>query len=134
MSDFLPTFNACCNTLSAVLLFSGYRAIKRGKRQLHARLMGSALLTSCLFLAGYITRLTLHGTTKLSRRWTRHLSHDPRDAHRACRQPDRMLVPLTLVRALKSNFEAHKRVARITLPIWLYVSMTGVVIYVFLYT
>ena len=133
MSDFLPTFNACCNALSAILLFSGYRAIKRGKRQLHARLMGSALLTSCLFLAGYITRLTLHGTTRYQGAG-RGIYLTILGTHTVLAASLIALVPLTLVRALKSNFEAHKRVARITLPIWLYVSMTGVVIYVFLYT
>ena len=133
MIELLPKFNACFNGLSALLLLGGFVAIKKGKQQLHARFMGTALLTSTLFLVGYITRLAITGTTHYDGAG-RGIYLAILASHTVLAASLLVLVPLTLVRALRGRFEAHKKIARITLPIWFYVSVTGVVIYFFLYT
>ncbi len=133
MIEFLPHSNAFFNGLSALLLLGGFVAIKKGRKQLHARFMVTALVTSSLFLAGYITRLVIAGTTHYGGAG-RGIYLAILASHILLAASLLVLVPLTLVRALRSRFEAHKRIARITLPIWFYVSVTGVVIYVFLYS
>jgi len=130
--EFLPTFNACFNGLSALLLLGGFVAIKKGNKQLHARFMCAALVTSTLFLVGYITRLAMTGTTHYDGAG-RSIYLAILGTHTVLAASLLVLVPLTLVRALRGRFDAHKKIARITLPIWFYVSVTGVVIYFFLY-
>jgi putative membrane protein len=134
LADLLPSFNAALNGTSAVLLVLGFRAIRDGHRDRHRALMLAALLSSALFLVGYLTRVALTGThafpgTGLAR--TLYLlllaSHT---IFAAAAAP---MILRTLFLALRDRVPDHRRLARLTLPIWLYVSVTGVAVYVVLY-
>ena len=133
---FFPALNACLNGTSAVLIGAGYYCIKSGRRESHKRFMLTAFVTSTLFLASYLYyHLVLRaGVT--------HFQGDGiwRPVYFAILLSHTFLavvvVPfilVTLYRALKGNFARHKAVARWTFPIWLYVSVTGVVIFLMLY-
>jgi uncharacterized membrane protein YozB (DUF420 family) len=133
---FFPALNATLNGASAVLIGAGYYCIKTERREAHKRLMLTAFVTSALFLISYLYyHLVLRaGVTHFQGTgiwrpiyFTILLTHTVLAA---------VVVPfilVTLYRALKGNFTRHKAVARWTFPIWLYVSVTGVVIYVMLY-
>ena len=137
MIQHLPTINAWLNGLSAALLVSGYVSIRRGNRERHKRLMIGAVGVSALFLASYLTYHLLKAgvVTRYARQdWTRPLYLAVLASHTLLAAATPFLVALTLVRAAKGDFERHRKIARITFPIWLYVSITGVVIYLMLYT
>ncbi|MEE8104382.1 MAG: DUF420 domain-containing protein [Planctomycetota bacterium] len=130
----LPTLNATLNSVAALLLLSGYLAIRRGKRELHAKLMTGAFLVSTAFLISYIT---YHATTL-------HTKYEGEGAMRTVYLVVLVshiilavaVVPLVLItmwRARKKDFARHRRIARITFPIWVYVSVTGVLVYLMLY-
>jgi uncharacterized membrane protein YozB (DUF420 family) len=130
----LPLLNAILNSLSAVLLCSGYIAIRRRCVSLHKTCMLMAFATSTLFLISYLTYhyhvgskpFTAQGNIRLVY-FTILISHTILAA---------VIVPLvllTLTRAWKAQWTRHRRLARWTLPLWLYVSVTGVVIYLMLY-
>jgi putative membrane protein len=129
----LPGFNAACNATSAALLLLGYRAIRRKEIAAHMRFMLAALTSSAFFLAGYIAHHALHGDTKFAGEGAVRtayfillISHILLSA---------VVLPFilsTLYFALSGRFSIHRRVARVTLPIWLYVSVTGVMVYGFL--
>jgi putative membrane protein len=130
----LPLLNAFLNSLSAVLLCSGYIAIRRRCVLLHKTCMLTACFTSALFLISYLTYhyhvgskpFTGQGSIRLVY-FTILISHTILAA---------VIVPLvllTLTRAWKAQWIRHQRLARWTLPLWLYVSVTGVVIYLMLY-
>ncbi len=134
LGELLPPVNASLNATSAVLLWLGWRAIRGGHRERHRALMLSALGTSALFLAGYLTRVALTGTHRFP--GTGLL----RGAYLALLGSHTILAAVALplvLRALwlawKGRFESHRRVARVTFPVWMYVSVTGVVVYVMLY-
>ena len=130
----LGGINACFNALSASLLLVGFVAIKRGRRELHRACMLGAVVASALFLAGYLTRAALHGTRRFEGAdWARDLYFAILVPHMILAVAVVPLVGFTLYRALRGRFEAHRRLARITYPIWLYVSVTGVVVYGMLY-
>jgi putative membrane protein len=132
--EHLPTLNALLNSTSALCLCAGYLAIRQGRRELHIRLMVGALAASVLFLASYLTYHWLHGSTRYSRHdWTRPLYFAVLLSHTVLAVVNVPLVILTVVRAARKRFDAHKRIARWTLPIWLYVCVTGVVVYLMLY-
>lgn len=128
--SFMPAINASLNALAATLLVAGYRAIKRRDRQLHQRLMVSAFCASSLFLVGYVAYHYVHGDTKFT-------GVGPiRIAYFAILISHVLLsmaiVPMALASfyyAYRERFVTHAKVARILFPIWLYVSVTGVVIY-----
>lgn len=130
----LPPLNAALNALSAALLATGYALIRAGRRRAHRTCMLAAFVSSTFFLASYLAYHYQVGSvrfegTGLGRAayFAILLSHTTLAA---------AMVPLilvTLVRALGQRFEAHRRIARWTLPIWAYVSVTGVVIYWMLY-
>jgi uncharacterized membrane protein YozB (DUF420 family) len=130
----LPAIDALLNATSAVFLTLGYILIRRKNIRAHKACMLAAVATSTLFLACYLTYHYFHGTTRFTGqgalRWVYFsilVSHTILAA---------LIVPLVLVtlyRALRERFEKHKRIARWTLPIWLYVSVTGVVVYWMLY-
>jgi len=135
LSD-LPAINATLNATSAVLLSLGYYFIRRRAITAHKRCMIGAFATSTLFLISYLiyhlpgrfgsVRFTGSGEVRIVY-FTILISHTILAA---------VIVPLvltTLSRAWKAQFEKHKRIARWTLPLWLYVSVTGVVIYWMLY-
>lgn len=132
--NILPMINACLNALSTILLLTGYFFIRRGNQEAHRACMGSAFLVSIVFLISYLVHHALagivyypgHGASRIFY-LTVLFTHTPLA----------MLVPvlaiITILRARRRDFEAHKKIARITLPIWLYVSVTGVLVYFMLY-
>ena len=130
----LPAFNAGLNALSAVLLFTGWRLILARRRAAHRACMLAALGSSSLFLASYlyyhsqVGSIRFQGTGLLRGLYLAILvSHSLLAA---------LIVPLvafTLAHALRGRFADHRRLARLTLPLWGYVSVTGVVIYWMLY-
>ena len=131
----LPAINATFNGLSAVFLTAGFIAIKRGHKLAHRNCMISAFVTSVVFLGCY---LTYHATVKtvthfVDPAWFRPIYLTILLTHTLLAVVIVPLILLTLWRAKKQNFEAHKKIARWTWPLWLYVSVTGVVIYLLLY-
>jgi putative membrane protein len=133
LSD-LPTVDAALNATSAALLTLGYVFIRRGNVRAHKTCMLSAVGTSALFLACYLTYHYFHGTT----RFTGHGAVRPvyftiLISHTVLAAAIVPLVVTTLYRALRGRFALHRRIARWTLPAWLYVSVTGVVVYWMLY-
>ena len=130
--SFVPAVNAGLNALSAVLLVSGFFAIRSGRRELHKRLMVSAFASSAVFLVGYVLYHAVHGDTRYEGSM-RGLYLAILASHIVL---SLVIVPGALTifwRAYRGEFERHKRVARVVLPIWLYVSVTGVVIYFMLH-
>jgi len=132
--DKLPTLNAVLNSLSAVLLVSGYVAIRRGHRDVHMRCMLGALTASVLFLISYLTYHYAHRMTRYPHHdWRRPVYLAILGTHTVLAAVNVPLVIMTVTRAAKKRFDAHRRIARWTLPVWLYVSVTGVVVYLMLY-
>lgn len=130
----LPTVDATLNTTSAVLLSLGYFFIRRKNIQAHKACMIGATATSTLFLACYLTYHFFHGTTRFAGTGgVRTLYLSILGTHTILAAAIVPLVIVTLYRALTKRFDRHKRIARWTLPIWLYVSVTGVVVYWMLY-
>ena len=132
--SYLPSVNAVLNSLSALLLLVGYLFIRRGKVWAHRLFMLSALTASTLFLISYLTYHFQVGSVPFQGQgWIRWIYFTILISHTILAAVIVPLVLLTLFRALKGNFERHKRIARWTLPLWLYVSVTGVVVYLMLY-
>jgi putative membrane protein len=130
----LPTVNASLNALSAILAVAGWRAIRAGRRERHRALMLSALTCSALFLAGYLTRLALTGTHRFPGGGALRAAYLALlGSHTLLAAAALPLVLITLSLALRERFQAHRRLARWTFPIWAYVSVTGVVVYLVLY-
>ncbi len=130
----LPTVNAVLNASSAVLLACGFAAIRSGRREVHKRFMLAACATSALFLAGYLTRIALTGTHRFpGEGWLRAAYLVILGSHTVLAALTLPLVARTLFLSLGERFPEHRRIARWTLPVWMYVSVTGVVVYVMLY-
>ncbi|HYS81343.1 MAG TPA: DUF420 domain-containing protein [Anaeromyxobacteraceae bacterium] len=134
VGEILPSVNAGLNATCAVLLFLGWRAVRRGDRALHRKLMLAACASSVLFLAGYFTRIALTGMHRFPG------SGALRATYLSVLASHTLLAALTLPLALRTlqlslgeRFPEHRRIARLTFPIWIYVSVTGVVVYVLLY-
>jgi putative membrane protein len=133
MSD-LPAVNACLNGLSAVFLVAGYLQIRRKNQLAHERCMLAAVVTSTLFLICYVVYHANAGRTVFK---------NPPEfrpyylalllSHTILAVVILPLVLVTLTRAFKRRFESHRKIARWTWPIWMYVSVTGVIIYLLLY-
>jgi len=133
---FFPALNAFLNGTSAVLIGAGYYCIKSGRREAHKRLMLTAFVTSTLFLISYLYyHLVLRaGVTHFKGEGIlRPVYFAILLSHTFLAVVVVPFILVTLYRALKGNFVRHKAIARWTFPIWLYVSVTGVVIYVLLY-
>ena len=130
----LPALNATLNALATLFLVTGYVCIRRGRRDLHKRFMLAALGTSALFLTSYVVYHARAGSRPFSGEGVIRVVYFailiPHVVLAALVLP---LALVTMVRGLRSQFDRHVRIARWTLPIWLYVSVTGVVIYVMLY-
>jgi putative membrane protein len=130
----LPLVNATLNGTSAVLLAAGYMLIRRRQIKQHRVCMLSAFLLSTLFLISYVVYHTYAGSTSFAGQgWIRPVYFTILISHITLAA---VVVPLaltTLLRTWQNTFDRHRRIARWTLPIWLYVSITGVVIYVMLY-
>ena len=136
----LPLVNACLNGLSTVLLTAGFVFIKRGNKIAHRNCMITALLTSTVFLVCYLTyhyqMKQVYGaahTRFLDPVWFRPIYLTILLTHLLGAFAIVPLVIMTTTRALRERFDAHKRIARWTWPVWMYVSVTGVGIYLFLY-
>lgn len=133
LSD-LPAVNATLNSASALLLAAGYFFIRRGKIAAHRRCMVAALTTSALFLTSYLIYHYNVGSVPFpGRGWIRVVYFSILITHTILAAVIVPLVLVTLTRALREDFVRHRRIARWTLPLWFYVSVTGVVVYVMLY-
>ena len=130
----LPHVNAGLNATSAVLLASGYYFIRRGRVNAHLRCMIAALVVSCVFLASYLTYHYNHGSTRFTGQgMIRPVYFAILLTHTVLAVVIVPLVILTVRRAWRGQFDRHSRVARWTLPLWAYVSVTGVLVYLLLY-
>ena len=130
----LPSINAALNTLSAVFLFSGYLFIRRRNIKAHRVCMLSAFVCSTVFLVCYLTYHYQVGSVPFKGQGQIRLVYFTiLITHTILAAAIVPLVLITLNRALKERFESHRRIARWTFPIWLYVSVTGVVVYWMLY-
>lgn len=133
-TEMLPTINAILNGLCAVLLSLGYGFIRRGNMRVHKRFMITAFGVSVLFLISYLIYHAQAGSTAFTGRgWIRPVYFFILITHIILAAAIVPLAIITLIRALRERFARHKRIARWTLPIWLYVSVTGVLVYVMLY-
>ena len=130
----LPTINASLNALSAVLVFLGWRAIRARKVPVHWQLMVSATATSVAFLTFYLIRFSLTGVHRYpATDWTRTLYLVVLTSHTLLAATVPFLVGASLYLAARKRFDRHRRIARLTFPVWLYVSVTGVIVYFMLY-
>jgi len=132
--SYLPTVNAVLNSASALLLVAGYLFIRSKKVLAHKLCMLSAFTTSTLFLISYLSYHYQVGSVPFKGQgWIRTVYFTVLISHTILAVTIVPLVLITLSRALKGSFDRHKRIARWTLPIWLYVSVTGVIVYWMLY-
>jgi putative membrane protein len=130
----LPSVNAALNSLSAVFLITGYYFIKSKRIGAHRACMLSALVSSTLFLISYLVYHYQVGSVPFKGQgWMRTVYFAILLTHTILAAAVVPLALITLRRALKQRFAAHRRIARWTFPIWLYVSVTGVVVYWMLY-
>ena len=136
----LPAINASLNGLSAIFLTAGFIFIRRKNIAAHRRCMISAFVTSCVFLACYLTYHTYLGVV-LHQGPTRFVNPPAFRpvylaillSHTVLAMVVAPMILVTLSRALRERFDQHKRIARWTWPLWMYVSVTGVLIYLLLY-
>ncbi len=130
----LPAVNACLNATSIVLLSLGYGFIRRGRRQQHRACMLAALCTSALFLLGYLSRMALTGTHRFPGSGPLKTFYlGLLTSHMILAVAVLPLILMALRLALQGRFAAHKRLTRWAFPIWYYVSVTGVLVYIMLY-
>jgi len=126
----LPTLNAFLNGVSAILLVGGYVSIRRRRIETHKKFMLAAFTTSCLFLVSYLTYHFQIGSKHFEGQGLiRPVYFSILISHTILAASIVPLVIMTLKRAWKGSFEGHAYIARRTLPIWIYVSVTGVVVY-----
>ncbi len=130
----LPLINAILNSITTVLLLCGFAAIKSDNKDLHRKFMIAALTTSTLFLACYLTHKFTMGPTRFTGEGgIRTVYFVILITHTILAIVNLPMIIWAVVLAAKGNFERHKKVARWAYPIWLYVSVTGVLVYLFLY-
>lgn len=133
----IPTLNAALNATATVLITAGFIFIKQRKIELHRACMLTAGVVSALFLAGYVTHKVLmrgvHTPFGGEGAALRALYYTMLISHIVLAIAIAYLVPRTFLFAIRGNYETHKRWARFTFPIWYYVSVTGVLVYFFLY-
>ena len=133
LSD-LPAVNACLNGASTLFLALGYIYIKKGRQEAHRNCMVSALITSTLFLACYLYYHYFAGrTTFQNPQWFRPIYLVILLTHTVLAMVIVPMVLVTVIQAIRQRWESHKKIARWTWPIWMYVSVTGVLIYFLLY-
>jgi uncharacterized membrane protein YozB (DUF420 family) len=134
MLRFFPTINAILNATSAILITTGIVLIRQGKRTAHKRVMLAAVVTSTLFLISYLWYHAHVGSVHFpGQGWPRPVYFAILTTHTILAAATVPLVLVTLTRALRGRFDRHRASARWTYPVWLYVSVTGVVVYVMLY-
>lgn len=131
----LPTVNAMLNSLSAVFLITGFVFIRRREIAKHRAMMISAFVTSTVFLASYLTyHFSSHLVTKFQGEGlARTVYFTILISHSVLAVAVPPMAIITLFRGLKMKVERHRAIARWTLPLWLYVSVTGVAVYLMLY-
>ena len=134
MTPLLPTVNAFLNATAAVLLMTGYSLIRRKRVQTHRKVMIAAFITSCLFLVCYLVYHAQVGSVRFPHEGTiRTVYLTILGTHTVLAALVPVLAIITLRRGLAARFDKHRKIARWTLPIWLYVSVTGVIVYLMLY-
>ena len=134
LGELLPPLNAALNSASAVLLVLGWRAIRAGDRERHRRLMVAAVAVSATFLASYLLRVALTGTHRFPGEGLSRAAYLVLlGSHTLLAAAAAPLALRTLWLGLGGRFDAHRAIARWTFPAWLYVSVTGVLVYVVLY-
>jgi putative membrane protein len=134
LAEILPSINATLNGTSAVLLFVGYRALRQKRIAVHRIAMQSAFVTSTIFLICYLTRVYLTGTHRFpGTGWLKALYLAILFSHMVLAVVTVPLVLRTLYLARASRFVEHRKIAKFTFPVWMYVSVTGVIVYVMLY-
>lgn len=130
----LPALNAGLNATSAVLLIIGYRLIRRGQNEAHRRVMLAAFTVSVLFLISYLIYHYQVGSVRFQKTGAiRTLYLGILLTHTVLAAAVPFLAVITLSKGLRGRYDSHRRIARWTLPIWLYVSITGVIVYLMLY-
>jgi uncharacterized membrane protein YozB (DUF420 family) len=130
----LPAVNATLNALSGVLLLIGFALVRSGRIAAHRRVMIAAFATSSLFLLCYVIYHAQVGSVRFARQGlVRPLYFTLLITHVTLAAAVPPLAIITLSRGLKARYVRHRRIARWTLPIWMYVSVTGVLVYVLLY-
>ena len=131
----LPPINASLNALSAVFLAAGFVFIRRKNMIAHRKCMVSAFTTSAVFLGCYLTyHFSVRAVTKFSGQgWIRPIYFSLLISHVLLAMIILPLAFVTLTRGLSQRFDAHRKIARWTWPIWMYVSVTGVLVYLMLY-
>ena len=130
----LPSVNAALNGLAAILLIWGYTLIRRKRIQSHRKVMLAAFATSSLFLVCYIVYHVQVGSVRFPKTGAiRAVYFSILGTHTLLAATVPVLAIITLSRGLGGRFDQHRKIARWTLPIWLYVSVTGVVVYLMLY-
>jgi uncharacterized membrane protein YozB (DUF420 family) len=134
VGDLLAPINAGLNTTSFLLLLLGYAQIRRKNVDLHRKCMVGAFATSVVFLVSYLTRYALTGTHRFPiPGWWKVLYLSILFSHMVLAVVILPLVLRSLYLAWKGRFAEHRRIARVTYPLWVYVSFTGVLVYVLLY-
>jgi uncharacterized membrane protein YozB (DUF420 family) len=130
----LPAVNASLNALSGVLLLVGFALMRAGRIEQHRKVMLAAFATSSLFLICYVVYHAQVGSVRFTRQgFVRPLYFTILVTHVILAATVVPLAIVTLTRGLKRRYPQHRRVARWTFPIWLYVSVTGVLVYILLY-
>jgi uncharacterized membrane protein YozB (DUF420 family) len=130
----LPAVNATLNGLSGILLIVGYAGIRAGRIEWHRRCMIAAFVTSAVFLVCYVIYHAQVGSVRFTREgFVRPLYFSILITHVTLAATVVPLAVMTLRRGLRAQYTRHRAIARWTLPIWLYVSVTGVLVYVLLY-
>ena len=130
----LPALNATLNATSFVLLTTGWFLIKSGRRQAHKRCMIAALVVSAMFLTSYVIYHLQVGSVPFQKTgWIRTVYFLVLIPHVILAVAIVPMILVTVSRALSNRFDKHKKIAKITLPLWLYVSVTGVIVYLMLY-
>ena len=134
MTPMLPAVNALLNATAAVLLVWGYTLIRRKRIQAHRRVMTAAFVTSCVFLVCYLIYHYQVGSVRFPKTGAIRIVYlSILATHTVLAATVPVLAIITLRRGLAARYDKHRRIAHWTLPIWLYVSVTGVVVYVMLY-
>ena len=130
----LPAVNASLNAISTMLLLTGYVFIRRGERQKHKACMIAALVTSTLFLTSYVIYHAQVGSVPFKGTgWIRTVYFAVLIPHVILAAAIVPPILITASRGLSAKYDKHRRIARWTLPLWLYVSVTGVIVYLMLY-
>jgi len=132
----IPALNASLNALATVLITAGFLLIKFGKKEAHRKVMTAAMVVSAVFLVGYVThKILIRGvhTPFGGEGLIAKLYYTMLISHILLAISIAYLVPRTFLFAIRGDFERHKAWAKFTFPIWYYVSVTGVLVYFFLY-